>query len=204
MERPDFIKIIISSLLFDLVLIFLAPLLGYAFLLVLLVLLYGIPLYVGVGGVKPALDYMSRTREGDVWSGLSHLICGSSLLFLLVVVVVEFLGDPNELTELHEILLWLYAMILFLRFSAAALVNLVVSIPCLIRCKGNDRLSAGAGMLCSWAGLAFGRDLFFSYAEGGPDYVMLAVFVLANFLYGLGCGGAVQWLIRQVSKPEES
>lgn len=43
MERPDFIKIIISSLLFDLVLIFLAPLLGYAFLLVLLVLLYGIP-----------------------------------------------------------------------------------------------------------------------------------------------------------------
>lgn len=204
MERPDFIKIIISSVLFDLVLVFLAPALGYVFLLALLVLLFGIPLYVGVSGVKPALDYMSRERRGDVWSGLSHLMCGSGLIFLLIVTALEFLGDPNEAASPLEVLLWIYVAILFLRFSAAAFLNLLVGILCLFRCKGNDRLSAGAAILCSSAGLAMGHDLLSLSSDGGPDYMILSVFVLVNFLYGLGCGGAVQWLIREVAKPEES
>ena len=204
MQRPDFLKIIILSLIFDFVLIFLAPALGYAAGLALLALLFLVPSYVGVGGVRPALEYMSRERDGDVWSGLSHLLCGSSLILLLVIAGVELLGDPNELTQIHEILLWLYVMILFFRFSAAALMNFLAAIPCLVFCKGNDRLSAGAALLCSGAGLAYGHDLLSQYSGGGPDYAILGAFVLANFLYGLGCGGAVQWLIREVVKPDEA
>ena len=200
MQRPDFLQIIVLSLIFDFVLIFLAPALGYAAGLALLALLLLVPAYVGLGGVRPALEYMSKKRDGNVWSGLSHLICGSSLILLIVIAGVELIGDPNELTQIHEILLWLYVMILFFRFSAAALLNFVASIPCLIVCKGNDRLSAGAAFLCSWAGLAYGHDLLSQYSGSGPDYAILSAFVLANFLYGLGCGGAVQWLIREVGK----
>ena len=200
MQRPDFLQIIVLSLIFDFVLIFLAPALGYAAGLALLALLLLVPAYVGLGGVRPALEYMSKKRDGNVWSGLSHLICGSSSILLIVIAGVELIGDPNELTQIHEILLWLYVMILFFRFSAAALLNFVASIPCLIVCKGNDRLSAGAAFLCSWAGLAYGHDLLSQYSGSGPDYAILSAFVLANFLYGLGCGGAVQWLIREVGK----
>jgi hypothetical protein len=87
-------------------------------------------------------------------------------------------------------------MILFFRFSAAALLNFFVSVPCLIVCKGHDRLSAGAALLCSGAGLAYSHNLLSQYSGNGSDYAILGAFVLANFLYGLGCGGAVHWLIR--------
>lgn len=175
--------------------------LGYAAGLALLALLFLVPSYVGLGGVRSALKYMSEERDGDVWSGLSHLLCGSSLILLVVIAGLELLGDPNKLTEIHEILLWLYVMILFFRFSAAALVNFIAAIPCLVFCQGNDRLSAGAALFCSGAGLAYGHDLLSQHSGSGPDYAILGAFVVANFLYGLGCGGAVQWVIREVGKP---
>jgi len=134
----------------------LLPFAGPAMLFVVAALLFVVPFYVGIVGAPSAMEWRAENRvRSNVWSSLSPLLCGSSLVFLLVMVGLEILGEPYSQ---GEILLYLYLSILLMRFAAAGFINLLLSIPCLILSKKMDRISALAAFVCSWAGLALSRD----------------------------------------------
>lgn len=203
MNKPDFLKVIFFSLVLDLVLLFMCLFAGYGIYLILAVMLYAVPAYVGVLGVKSALMWSRDLgrAEGFV-SSLSRLLCGSSLTLLLVATGTVVWGDLSPGSSLFEILAYIYLMVLLLRFSGAGLLNIVASAPCLVLGRGNDRLSAASALLCSAAGIyiTFGHI----QSQAASDYTGLAVFALINFGYGLVYGGGLQWLARELSQPDES
>jgi hypothetical protein len=202
MKKPDFLKIIYSSLILDLVLLVLCLFAGYGIYLILAVMLYIVPIYVGVLGVKGALEWTNgECRADGLASSTSRLLCGSSLAYLLLATGMVVWGDLPKDSNLFAILAYIYLLVLVLRFSGAALLNIVASVPCLILGRGVDRLSAVSALLCSAAGL---HMTFGSMPSPNPeDYKGFAIFAVINFGYGLVYGGGVQWLVRELSQPDE-
>lgn len=203
MKNPPFVEAVVAGLCLDLVLMVLLPFAGPAMLLVVAALLLVVPFYVGIVGVPSAMEWRTENRiRSNAWSSLAPLLCGSSLVFLLVVAGLEVLGEPDKYSQ-GEILLYVYLSILLMRFAAAGFINLLLSIPCFILSEKMDRISAGAAFVCSWAGLALSRD-FFTPQSLIAEYSFIGFFVLVNFGFGLAWGGMVQWAGLHLLKTEES
>lgn len=202
MKKPTFLKSIYSGLIIDLILLFLCLFAGYGIYLILAVMLYFIPIFVGAMGVRDAVGWTQEKCGADGFiSSLSRLLCGSSLAFLLVATGVVIWGGPAPDSNIFEILAFLYLFVLLLRFTGAGLANVFASIPCLIMGRGLDRLNAVAALLCSGAGLHI--TLSWLQPQAGENYQSLFIFALINFGYGLVYGGGLQWLARELATPDE-
>ena len=166
-------------------------------------MLYIIPIWIGLLGIRDALRWTADEchAEGFV-SGLSRLLCGSSLLFLLVATALEIWGNLPRDSSIPEVLAYFYLLVLMVRFSGAGLANLVISVPCLIFGRGLDRLCAFSALLCSGAGLHIVLSRI--QAHDGEQYQAIALFCALNFCYGLVYGGGLQWLVRELARPDET
>jgi hypothetical protein len=202
MKKPDFLQAIIYGLFLDLILLVLCLFAGYGIYLILAIMLYLVPILVGVLGTKGAVNWTSREcRAEGFLSSLSRLLCGSSLAFLLVATGMEVWGELERGANLIEILAYVYLLVLLMRFSGAGLANLVAAIPCLIFGRGLDRLNALSALLCSAAGLHIVWSLI--RQQAAQEYQSMIFFCLINFGYGLVYGGGLQWLARELASPDQ-
>ena len=203
MNKPDFLKILISSIFFDVVLMMLVPFAGYGFWLIGLIMLYLIPIYVSVLGLKGTWDCISaQVGNQNRVSVLSRLISGSSLTYLLFPTGLAVWGQLPRHSGPFETLAYIYLLVLIVRFSGAAVANIILSIPSFIFGKGLDRLNALSAAICAVAGLHVTMECF--KAQNGADYSGILVFAALNVGYGMVWGGALQWFARALSGSDES
>lgn len=196
MKAPDFVKMVGLGLVFDIVLVLMLPFMGELSLLLLFTL---VPLSVAAG-VWKSLEWARTEAKGDFWSGLSRLLLPSSLLYLLITTALVVLGPPDRGSELYELLLYAYLLIVSLRFYMAAFPTMFLTLPCFFLGRGGfSKLNSVAALLCSLAAFSIQGELMKAQTTAFDWFVLVMVGCVA-FSYCLVCGSAVQWGIGAASK----
>ncbi|MCA9795889.1 MAG: hypothetical protein KC910_28975 [Candidatus Eremiobacteraeota bacterium] len=196
MKSPPFLTVFGLFLALDVVGILSIPfLIGIdpnLVVMVLLGLLYLVPALAGLSGPN-ALTWM-KEQAGDTGAGLSRLIAGSSLVFLICSVLVRVLDGQHGLALA---LFYIYCLILCLRLAPGAIVNVALAAPLTFMGKSKRaRLAAGVAGVSSGLGLWLVREIFASNTS--EQYLIMALLVALSFGYGLTWGGAVSWLASRI------
>lgn len=204
MERPAFVKVWATALVFDLLFLFGLLLSAHT---ALLGLLFYAP-FQFCKALPQSLEWLEhRSPEGGRWSALARAVCGSGLLFLVTGVIYIAVGPPEE-SSLTAILAWLYLTLWLLRFYFASMFNALCAVACLVMGKASlTRLNAFSGLATSAAGIYLYRDIASRphqmmnslaslgvQSTGAVETLILVSFVLLSFGACLVSGAMLHWL----------
>lgn len=204
MKTPEFVGIIVGSLVLDFILLgslFLLPPLGYH---AILIMLLAIPLTVALQ-VPACFTWLTKQSEnGSAWTSLSRMLCGSSLLFLLIVAgCIHF--HNREPASWPELLGSVYLTISLIRFYGAGALNIPAALVCLLKGNKVDKLASLCAILCSGAGIALLKNVDQAQAlQGQAQAIVILIFFLMSFCYGLVWGGTLTWVASRVQSPQDA